>query len=372
MAGSIFVIKDDKVIELKESKFDNELSFQELIEKYPNILAGDQITPNDPRKWIFISREIGVPAQLDGGNQWFLDHLFIDHESIPTFIEVKRSTDTRIRREVVAQMLDYAANATEYWPIETIRNLYDDQKRNLSEDLDIEPDKEELFWDTVSSNLRLGKIRLLFVADEIPMSLQRIIEFLNNQMTETEVLGLEIKQFISNENLTTLVPKIIGLTSESFISKQRPIGQWDEESFMAAVKNLSGPEAVSIATTILREFEKLGCRIWWGQGKKYASFYPVYDGKQSQTLFSVYTFTKSTHIEIQFQYFREPLNTFEKRKEIQRRLQEIDGVIIPDNQLETRPSFDWSILKKKDNLEKFIKIFSDLIDEIKVFDEKNN
>jgi len=159
MAGSIFVIKEDQVIELKEATFENELDFQVLIEKYPNILAGDQITPNDRRKWIFIFREMGVPAQMDGGNQCFLDHLFIDHESIPTFIEVKRSTDTRIRREVVAQMLDYAANATEYWPIETIRNLYDGQNSSLSDDLDIEPDKVELYWETVKNNLRLGKIK---------------------------------------------------------------------------------------------------------------------------------------------------------------------------------------------------------------------
>jgi hypothetical protein len=29
---------------------------------------------------------------------------------VPTLLEVKRSSDTRIRREVVGQMLDYAAN----------------------------------------------------------------------------------------------------------------------------------------------------------------------------------------------------------------------------------------------------------------------
>ena len=30
---------------------------------------------------------------------------------MPTLVEVKRSSDTRIRREVVGQMLHYAANA---------------------------------------------------------------------------------------------------------------------------------------------------------------------------------------------------------------------------------------------------------------------
>ncbi len=40
---------------------------------------------------------------------------------IPTLVEVKRSTDSRIRREVVGQMLDYAANAVMSPPVEEIR-----------------------------------------------------------------------------------------------------------------------------------------------------------------------------------------------------------------------------------------------------------
>ena len=56
-----------------------------------------------------------------GGNRWSLDHLFLDQEGIPTLVEVKRGTDTRIRREVVGQMLDYAANAIVYWPVEELR-----------------------------------------------------------------------------------------------------------------------------------------------------------------------------------------------------------------------------------------------------------
>jgi hypothetical protein len=35
----------------------------------------------------------------------------LDQDAILTIVEVKRSTDTHVRREVVGQMLDYAANA---------------------------------------------------------------------------------------------------------------------------------------------------------------------------------------------------------------------------------------------------------------------
>ncbi len=66
-------------------------------------------------------------------------------------------------------------------------------KGNLSEDLELSEDQINDYWNTVDSNLRLGKIRMIFAADEIPETLQRIIEFLNNQMQHAEVLGIEIK-----------------------------------------------------------------------------------------------------------------------------------------------------------------------------------
>lgn len=37
-----------------------------------------------------------------------MDHLFVDQDAIPTLVEVKRSSDTRIRREVVGQLLEYS------------------------------------------------------------------------------------------------------------------------------------------------------------------------------------------------------------------------------------------------------------------------
>ena len=163
MSGKIFVLHDGRnLIELSQAYYENEDSFQRLIEKHPEILAGDQITPDDPRKWILISREMGVPAVQDGNSQWYLDHLFIDQDAIPTFVEVKRSTDTRIRREVVAQMLDYAANAIQYWPIEQIReqyekNLLEESSATLS-DIGISNTREDAFWQSVNTNLRAGKI----------------------------------------------------------------------------------------------------------------------------------------------------------------------------------------------------------------------
>jgi hypothetical protein len=68
---------------------------------------------------------MGVPAAAGAGATWSLDHLFVSGEGVPVLVEVKRSSDTRLRREVVGQMLDYAANAVRYWPPADLRAAFE-------------------------------------------------------------------------------------------------------------------------------------------------------------------------------------------------------------------------------------------------------
>ena len=107
-----------------------------------------------------------------------------------------RSTDTRIRREVLGQMLDYAANAVAYWPIEDLQSYFEDrcEKDGTSSEEELEillssTDEIDNYWKQVKTNLQAGRIRMVFVADEIPTELRRIVEFLNEQMDPAEVLS---------------------------------------------------------------------------------------------------------------------------------------------------------------------------------------
>lgn len=227
MASGVFLIQDDEsLVEMNEQPYDSEGILQDLIAKYPNLLAGDQIESIEPRRWLLVKREMGIPSEEEGSNRWSVDHLFLDQDAVPTLIEVKRSKDTRILREVVGQMLDYAANAVVFWPVEQIRADFEagcvaansDPDAFIDELTDDETDVED-FWQRVKTNLQAGKIRMLFVADEIPSELRRIIEFLNTQMDPAHVLGVEIKQFIGN-NMKTLVPRVVGQTEEAIGKKQ--------------------------------------------------------------------------------------------------------------------------------------------------------
>jgi hypothetical protein len=58
----------------------------------------------DPRRWIVVAREVGLPSEDAGADRWSVAHRLLAPDGIPTLVEVKRSSDTRIRREVVGQM----------------------------------------------------------------------------------------------------------------------------------------------------------------------------------------------------------------------------------------------------------------------------
>ncbi|MFZ5786270.1 MAG: hypothetical protein ACOY3Y_07485, partial [Acidobacteriota bacterium] len=114
MPGVIFQVTGDRLTRLEERPYDSEARLQKLLADYPDLLGGDQVDDENPRRWLHVGREVGVPGAEAGPDRWALDHLFLDQDGIPTFVEVKRSSDTRIRREVVGQMFDYAANALRY------------------------------------------------------------------------------------------------------------------------------------------------------------------------------------------------------------------------------------------------------------------
>jgi hypothetical protein len=73
-------------------------------------------------------------------------------------------------------------------------------------------DGAEAFWARVKTNLQAGRVRMVFVADRIPPELQRIVEFLNEQMDPAEVLAVELRQFLGG-GVKTLAPRVLGQTA---------------------------------------------------------------------------------------------------------------------------------------------------------------
>lgn len=358
---------------MEEAPYDSEALLQKLLADHPDLLAGDQIDLEEPRRWLLVARGIAVPGEQGGSGRWSLDHLFLDQDAIPTLVEVKRSTDTRIRREVIGQMLDYAANAVAYWPVEQIKATFEATCAARQ----VDPDARVIglvgagteageFWQRVKTNLQAGRIRMVFIADEIPPELRRVVEFLNGQMDPAEVLAIEVKQFVG-EGMKTLVPRVVGQTETARRKKdigRAEVRQWDEASFFDDLRGKRGEREVAVARRLLKWANSRGLRIWWGRGKGDGSFLPVYDNRFGKNfLFSVWT---NGRIELQFQHMRRPpFDRDTARKELAMRLSTIEGVSLPDAALMKRPSFGFEVLMPDDAPEKFEVAFDWVLSEIK-------
>jgi hypothetical protein len=345
MGGGVFLRRGEGLVEMVEQRYELEDHLQELIERFPNLLAGDQVNPDAPRRWLMLSREVAVPGEEGGAGRWSLDHLLLDQDAIPTLVEVKRSSDSRIRREVVGQMLDYAANAVTYWNLDSLRESFEEAVRAL----DAEPEGEIAalvddpdadygeYWERAKTNLRAGRIRLVFVADVIPTELLRIVEFLNERMTPTEVIAVEIRQYTGGGE-QVLRPIVLGQTA---VARQRtsPVGsrEWDEQSFLEELERGFGKQDAEVAREILDWSQRNVPRLPWGKGATVGSFAPAMThAGRPYWLFYVYTYGK---LEVGFQYMSRmpPFDQNDKRLELLRKLNEIPGVELPVDAITKRP-----------------------------------
>jgi hypothetical protein len=281
---------------------DEEKELQEILEKNYDLLPGRQIRPADPCRWLLIKREMPVPDPNTGGGRWSIDFFFVDQGGMPTFVECKRFLDTRSRREVVGQMLEYAANGQFYWDKEIIREYASTVAKKSSKNLDeaiiaIGPESGQSvddFLELIENNLREGQLRLIFFMEEAPDELKSIVDFLNSQMERTEVLVVEAKQY-QKDGTKVIVPRLFGYTEEarrikkSVIVKPGDRIQWNEEKFLHQARERLSKEELEAVSRLLAFSKSSGFEIRWGTGKDSGSFTIVSSDIFSKSIISCFT-----------------------------------------------------------------------------------
>jgi hypothetical protein len=263
-------------------------------------------------------------------------------------------------------MLDYAANAVVYWPAAAIRQSFERTCQRAQQNADqrlssflggAEPDSTssiERFWQSVDTNLRARKIRLIFVADAIPPELRRVIEFLNEEMRSVEVLAIEIRQFVG-PGIQTLVPTVIGQTAvaEGRRRGQTETKQWDRESFMAELHARKGDAYVEVAQRILRWSGEHCSRIAWGSGSRDGSLIPVFmhDGVRHYP-FVVRTSGKVI-IQGRWLRVRAPFDSQTAMQKLAERLNQIPSVQLRAAEMSGYPCFDLLALAENQSMTVF-------------------
>lgn len=379
MSESIYLLGEDGSLRgMKEEPYANEDLLQTLVEQHPELLAGDQMNPASPRRWLLISREMAVPDEADGSSRWSLDHLFVDQDGIPTLVEVKRSSDTRLRREVVGQMMDYAANGVVFWPIDLIQSRFEEICQADSEEPEdvlsrfLGPGEEkttETFWEIVDGNLRSGRIRLVFLADQIPTELQRVVEFLNEQMSRVDVVAVELKQFVG-EGLQTLVPRLVGQTA---IAKQQksslPNRVWNERTFIEHLSSDYATGLDGISKNIFSWAKSRNALLDWGRGKKHGSFRVMFDVGGETPFKPVYVETKGSKVNVWVDFKQygnhHTFESAESRTELINRLNGIEGIAIPDDKIDGWGVFPLAALMKEGAIKQYFDVIEWAVEEVR-------
>ena len=128
MPGVFLVRADNTLVSMTQSDYLNEADLQQLIAAHPALLGScTAVTEGDECELLLVKREMGVPDQDKGSDRWSLDHFYIDQKCVPVMVEVKRSTSSDMRRAIVGQLLDYAANGAVYWSVEGIKQALQQQ-----------------------------------------------------------------------------------------------------------------------------------------------------------------------------------------------------------------------------------------------------
>lgn len=273
--SDLYFMADGQAQQMTEHYYEKEDDLQRLVADNPHLLIGK--TNSESELLMLVGREFEIRDCADSSNSYFLDALFLDQSGVPVLVEVKRSSDTRIRREVIGQMMDYASR-TKFWNISDIQDGF---RENVPTSLLDSFDTDD-YWQRVISNLKAEHVHLIFVADAIPESLKTIIEFLDRNMPSIEVYGVEIKRYKTN-NISMLTSTFVGGSFPKPKPVSRGIG-WDHDSFKKYLNNNGLVDSANAYDDFRRYADDLGLTIQFGRGAKY----PTLSVKNSSTkLFTI-------------------------------------------------------------------------------------
>jgi hypothetical protein len=342
--ANVYVVRKEGMTESMNPVLckDEDQELQLLLEKNWDLLPGDQIDPDDPRRWLLVKREMAVPDPKTGAGRWSIDFFFVDQDAVPTFVECKRFEDTRSRREVVGQMLEYAANGHYYWSKDLIRELAEQSSKqrgsSLEESLEaLHPNdgaSTDLFFDKIQENLREAQLRIVFFLEKSPFELRSVVDFLNKQMERSEVLLVEARQYTHND-FRVVVPVLFGYTEQARMVKRSvtvsPVQsrkKWNKDLFFADANQKLHPEEVQAVASLFEGCVELGFEITWGSGKETGS-YSIKDTSLAQR--SLLTVFSNGNLALNFGW----LNETQTAKKVRSTLRELVvsqlGVSLPED-----------------------------------------
>jgi hypothetical protein len=196
-----------------DSRAHDEAWLQKLIYRFPQLLPVTEIEPAFG-SLVSVCRELPTPVGR-------IDNLYITENGNLAIAECKLWKNPQARREVVAQVIDYAHSMTK-WSYEDLESatragvrLDDEAVRGglfslVSDESDMD---ERDFVDALSRNLRLGRVLLLLVGDGIREGVETLAEYLQLHAGFHFALGIvEMSVFSFPPHGYLVQPRILART----------------------------------------------------------------------------------------------------------------------------------------------------------------
>lgn len=302
--------------------------YQKLLLEHPQLLPVDEIEPLFA-PLLPLGREVNTPSGP-------VDVLYVSPEGYLTLVETKLWRNPQARREVVAQIIDYAT-AMSRWTYDQLRDAV--KKAGATGDDPLvtaareQPDFDQTrFIDTVSRNLSKGRFLLLIVGDGIQESVEHLADTLSRSphlgfslaLVElalfraedaTEPLFIQPRVLARTREIVRAVVEVRAPSSPQDVSIALPQNEGDgdggkrrklsEEVVLERIAATTKQETAEAFRDFLNQAEKLGIEIegrdasvslfWYepNTGRRF-SFGSVYcDGALVSLKFVVYNFRKA-------------------------------------------------------------------------------
>jgi hypothetical protein len=253
---------------LEESKFEAETQLQEALKLNPEVIP---VSDLDLAEVVVVGRETAVPVGA-------IDLLLVDADGRVIIVETKLSSNPELRREVVAQVLDYGASlwrtapglkefedlVLRYWRSDACQDERVKDAGTLRQGIDPvfqqirgEDWDYDLFESALSENISKGQHVLLVVASGLTDRLSRDLLQYVNLCLGLPLYAVEIDVF-ETEGQQLIVPR--GVKYGAAVEPRPTKGRTNEGDFLAACD----PVAVEFFASMLQEARDRSMIVYWG------------------------------------------------------------------------------------------------------------
>lgn len=233
---------------------------QRLIFRFPQCLPAVELEPGFGRL-----TPVGLEMPTPAG---FVDNVYVTPEGNLVIVECKLWRNPEARREVVAQIIDYAHSMAR-WSYQqlqdAVRKSVDAEGNPVGRDLydfvrDADGTDEAAFIDAVSRNLRLGRLLLLIVGDGIREGAETLVDYLQMHAGFHFTLGIvEAAVFRLPDGDMIFQPRVLARTVNIERGIVRIVG---DNVIVEAIPAPPGQSTAPRTTSISEEqfFEELSAR----------------------------------------------------------------------------------------------------------------